>query len=250
VLGIIASSSLPELGHRLGLEPRLVDTPYGAAAVYLGQLGGRDVACLLRHGDRVLPPHAVNYLANIAALAQLGCQAAIATGAVGSLSADLRPPALVLPDQILDFTRGRPSTFFNDRLVCVDLTQPYCPRFQKLLADAAAAAGEQVVLGATYACMEGPRFETAAEIRMLSVLGADIVGMTAMPEAALAREKGICYGGLCVVTNLAAGLEGHHPSAGEVSDAMAGRWDAVSQILTAAVQACEGDASCPCHAAV
>ncbi|MCX7597457.1 MAG: S-methyl-5'-thioinosine phosphorylase [Armatimonadetes bacterium] len=249
MLGIVASSALPDLAHRLDLKPTVEQTPFGAATIYFGSVGGRDIACLLRHGVPSLPPHSINYRANIAALAQVGCESVVATAAVGSLNPARRPPALCLPIQILDFTWGRPSTFFDEEMHCVDFTMPFCERLRSLLREATRAVGEVVVDDVVYACMQGPRFETAAEINMLRTLGADVVGMTLMPEAALAREKGICYASLCVVTNLAAGLEGHHPTSEEVGEMMAARKEVIVNILTEIVQSYADDPDCPCHRA-
>lgn len=249
MLGIIASSALPDLAQLLGLEPAVEETPFGAATIYLGSLKGRSVACLLRHGDPPLPPHAVNYKANVAALAQVGCKGIVATGAVGSLWPRHGPSSLCLPAQILDFTWGRPSTFFDERMHCVDFTVPFCERLRTLLRDAAAAIGETVADDIVYACTQGPRFETAAEITMLRGLGADVVGMTVMPEAALAREKGMCYASLCVVTNLAAGLEGHHPTGEEVNQMMAARREVIVSIVVHVAGSYTDDPGCECHRA-
>lgn len=249
MLGIIASSALPDLAQLLGLKPTVEQTLFGAATIYVGSLEGRSVACLLRHGDPPLPPHAVNYRANVAALAQMGCEAIVATGAVGSLWPSHRPSSLCLPAQVLDFTWGRPSTFFDEHMHCVDFTVPFCERLRNLLRAAAAAAGETVADGVVYACTQGPRFETAAEITMLRGLGADVVGMTLMPEAVLAREKGICYASLCVVTNLAAGLEGHHPTSEEVNQMMAARREVIVGILARVAGSYTDDPGCECHKA-
>lgn len=248
MFGLISSSGLPDLGRRLGLTGRLVSTSYGEVTAYLGDLDGQPIACIARHGSPPAPPHRVNFRANLQALADLGCTCVLAGAAVGSLRADLRPPAFGMPDQILDFTHGRASTFSEDRLVAVDFTYPYCSRLQDLVRQATLDAGHEVATGLVYACMQGPRFESAAEIQMLRTLGADLVGMTAMPEAVLAREKGMCYASLCVVTNLAAGLEGHRPSEGEVMASMSDRWEAVTDIVRrVAVEALTAE-PCPCCA--
>ncbi len=248
MLGIIASSGARKLGERLGLAPHTVDTPWGAAQVRLGVLAGREVACLARHTEgKVAPPHRVNYRANVAALAAVGCTGVLATNAVGSLCTEFGPLALCLPDQILDFTRGRPLTFSEDEIVAVDFTQPYCARLQRVVEAAAETSGLRIHSDLVYACTEGPRFETAAEIRMLQTLGAHLVGMTAMPEAALAREKGLCYASLCVVTNLAAGVAGHHPSGVEVTETMERSWHSVGKILSAVAAGYADDPDCPCR---
>lgn len=248
MLGIIASSGARKLGERLGLAPHTVETPWGAAQVRLGVLAGREVACLARHTeDKVAPPHRVNFRANVAALAAVGCTGVLATNAVGSLHREFGPSALCVPDQILDFTRGRALTFSEDEIVSVDFTEPYCARLRRVVLAAAETSALTVQSDLVYACTEGPRFETAAEVRMLRTLGAHLVGMTAMPEAALAREKGLCYASLCVVTNLAAGVAGHHPSGGEVTETMERCWHAVATILRAVAAGYTDDAGCPCH---
>jgi 5'-methylthioadenosine phosphorylase len=218
----------------------------------LGELQGRPIACLARHSEeKVLPPHRVNYRANIAALATVGATGVVATNAVGSLRANLLPGALCIPAQILDFTKGtRPVTFFEDEMRAVDFTQPYCPHLSNIVGLAAREVSEHLHLGLVYACTEGPRFETAAEVRMLRRLGADIVGMTAIPEAVLAREKGLCYAALCVVTNLGAGIGGHHPSSEEVLEAMDRSWHVVMHIIEAVVTTYVDEPTCPCHKAL
>ncbi|MBC7287212.1 MAG: S-methyl-5'-thioinosine phosphorylase [Armatimonadetes bacterium] len=248
MLGIIASSGVPQLGADLGLQPRDVATPYEVVTVRVGKIGGQEVACIARHGEGPpLPPHRVNYRANVWALAELGCRAILATNAVGSLCPSLRPGTFCVPAQLLDFTSARPRTFYEEEMVAVDFTEPYCARLSALVASVVKATDRPLQAGLTYACTEGPRFETAAEIRMLRLLGADVVGMTAIPEAVLAREKGLCYASLCVVTNLAAGIEGHHPSAEEVTSEMERCWQALTQVIQAVAAAYHDDPSCPCH---
>ena len=251
MLGIIASSAAAQLGEQLGLVPQTLSTPYGDALVRTGTFGGCQVACIARHGEeKAIPPHRVNYRANIWALAELGCTAVLATNAVGSLDPSRPPGTLCIPAQILDFTALRPRTFCEEEMVAIDFTDPYCPRLSATLAGAVSAAGYQASTGLVYACMEGPRFETGAEIKMLGVLGADLVGMTAMPEAALAREKGVCYVSLCVVTNLAAGIQGHHPTGGEVGEEMEKRWQALEAVIKQFAAVYTDDPDCPCHHAI
>lgn len=174
-----------------------------------GELEGCEIAFLHRHGTPSrIPPHRINYRANIAALTAVGCDRIIAVAAVGGIRADLAPGTVVIPDQILDYTWGRAHTFFEEDLdspVHVDFTRPYDEALAAALADAAAGAGVAVAFGGTYACTQGPRLESAAEIDRLERDGADVVGMTGMPEAALAREAGVAYAHLAVVVNEAAG---------------------------------------------
>jgi 5'-methylthioadenosine phosphorylase len=176
-----------------------------------------------------VPPHRINYRANVWALHSLGVRRIVGTGAVGSLRLDYAPGEMVLVDQLLDFTRGRPSTFFDGEgapggaepaVVHTDMTEPYCPELRRVLAEAAAAEGALAHGQGCYVCTEGPRFETAAEIRMFRQLGADVVGMTNAPEVVLARELGMCYGLVAMVTNYGAGLTGRPLTHGEVVETM------------------------------
>lgn len=185
------------------------NTSYGepSATPRVGIFAGQKIVFLPRHGDgHALAPHEINYRANIEALRQLGVTAVIAVAAVGGIRSDLRPGALVIPHQILDYTHGRAASFSTPgKVVHIDFTHPYTQSLRARLLDAARAAGEAVADGGVYACTQGPRLETAAEIDRLERDGADIVGMTGMPEAALAREAGMAYATIAVVVNAAAG---------------------------------------------
>ena len=204
-------------------EEHALATPYGVAQCTIGSYRGRAVAFMARHGKgHGVPPHQVNYRANIAALHSLGVRRAFATAAVGSLRLSLPPGSLVIVDQFLDFTKGRPSTFFEggEPVRHIDMTDPYCRGLRGQLAETARRLGIAAANGGTYVCTEGPRFETPAEIRMFAQLGGDVVGMTSVPEAALARELGICYAAVAMVTNLCAGMSGAPLSHQEVLDEM------------------------------
>jgi 5'-methylthioadenosine phosphorylase len=211
VLGIIGGSGLRELKTMTVKRRRAVRTPYGkpSGALAFGTLGGRNVVFLPRHGPaHAIPPHEVNYCANLWALHARGVTDVVAVAAVGGIRADLVPGTLAVPDQIIDYTHGRRATFFrrgSRPVMHIDFTRPYCESMRQRLLQAARAAGEGVTGDATYAATQGPRLETAAEIRRLERDGAHIVGMTGMPEAALAREIGLCYAALAVVVNHAAG---------------------------------------------
>lgn len=206
-----------ECGESIGVE-----TPYGRVDLDRAWLGDAEVLFLPRHGrEHGIPPHRVNYRANIAALKEIGVRNVLASAAVGSMNEEMPPGTLVAASQILDFTRGRPSTFFDGagaKVVHVDMTEPYCPHLREELAAAAEATGEAVQPEGVYVCAEGPRFETAAEIRMFRQMGGDIVGMTGMPEAALAREAGLCYAAVAVVANWAAGVSEEPLRHGDVSE--------------------------------
>ncbi|HXF46974.1 MAG TPA: S-methyl-5'-thioinosine phosphorylase [Burkholderiaceae bacterium] len=208
---IIGGSGLAKLSALEAPRRQVMRTPYGepSGALTFGRLSGCEVVFLARHGyGHTIAPHEINYRANIWALKELKVEGVIAVATVGGIRADLGPGALVVPDQIIDYTHSRKSTFFEGAdapVTHVDFTQPYSARLRRALLEAARACGEPVVDGATYACTQGPRLETAAEIERIARDGGDIVGMTGMPEAALAREAGLDYAALAVVVNRAAG---------------------------------------------
>lgn len=184
-------------------------TAYGPASapVAIGRLGVTPLAFLPRHGrEHQFAPHRVNYRANIQALRQAGATAVLAINAVGSIRPDLQPGSLILPDQLIDYTWGREHTFFDEQVNHIDFSQPFDGRLREALKAAARKAGVSLHEGAVYGCMQGPRLETAAEIQRMRRDGCDLVGMTAMPEAALAREAGLDYASLCISVNWAAGL--------------------------------------------
>lgn len=193
--------------HLPGLEPtpHTVDTPYGQVLVYLAG----DLVFLPRHGlGHTVPPHQINYRANLWALHELGVDRVLAVYAVGSLHRGMLPREVALLDDFLDFTAGRPLTFYEGEgggVGHADMTQPYCPGLRKAIM---AAAGDLPIRPhATYACTNGPRLESPAEVRMLARLGGDVVGMTGCPEVALARELGLHFAGVAYSINLGIGLE-------------------------------------------
>ena len=202
----------------------LISTPFGEVKVVKLVLENRDVVFIPRHGEKHhLAPHEVNYRGNIWALASLGVNQIIATQAVGSMDAHFPPRSFVALSDFLDFTRNRTSTFFagdNMPVHHVDVSTPYCTNLIQTLISAAADIGLSVAKGGIYSCMEGPRFETPAEIRMLTMLGANLVGMTSVPEVVLAREVGICYASLSIVCNWAAGITSAPLDESEVTDIM------------------------------
>ena len=206
-IGIIGGTGLETLLRDAELIH--IGTPYGLPpSISVGEIEGKPVAFLPRHSvHHSVPPHMVNYRANIYALHEIGVEQIVATNAVGSINSDFKPSDLVIPHDFIDFTRVRPSTFYDVSPVThVDLSQPYCPTVRSTLINSAkkySKSWEQAVL----VCTEGPRFETPAEIKMFRQLGCDIVGMSGAPEAVLARELEICYATVCFVTNMAAGMQ-------------------------------------------
>lgn len=203
-----------------------IQTRFGPASLTRAFLDDIEIVFLHRHARpdepaiKDVPPHRVNFRANIAALKKIGVTGILASTAVGSLRREWTPGALVCLDNFLDLTTNRAKTFFDARAVHADFTRPYCADLRQLLLDASATESIELHDGGVYAGMDGPRFETASEIKMLRALGADVVGMTGTTEAALAREAEISYAGVSIVTNLAAGVGNQPLTQEEVLDAM------------------------------
>jgi len=211
VLAIIGGSGLSKLAILQETRRKVSRTPYGepSGALTFGRIGASEVVFLARHGyGHTIAPHEVNYRANLWALKDAGVDAVVSVASVGSIDARLKPGALVVPDQIIDYTWGRSSTFFEGpeaKVTHIDFTQPYSAPLRQRLLGAAKACREAVVDGGVYGATQGPRLESAAEINRIERDGATIVGMTGMPEASLARELGLQYAAVTVVANYAAG---------------------------------------------
>lgn len=239
-------------------NPRILDdprdimqtTPYGDVNVTVGCHKGDEIAFIPRHGSmHSLPPHLINYRANIIALKQLGVQTILATAAVGSLNLDLEPGMFVLADQFLDFTKSRHNTFYEGGqggVVHCDMTVPYCPEVRQALAQAAEDLGFSLQNGGTYVCTEGPRFETAAEIDMFKQLGGDLVGMTSVPEVCLARELGICYANISIITNHAAGISPNILTHSEVVQVMKESTSDVRELMMESIKYLPAEKHCDC----
>jgi 5'-methylthioadenosine phosphorylase len=211
MLAIIGGSGLTQLANLDVTRREVVRTPYGepSGALVFGSICGQPVVFLARHGyGHTLAPHEINYRANIWALHAKGVSGIIAVAAVGSIRPDLKPGELVIPHQIIDYTWGRRSTYFEEDgkpVTHIDFTDPFDEGLRQKILSSATAAKVKVAAGAVYACTQGPRLETAAEIVRIERDGGDVVGMTGMPEAVLAREIGLPYAAINVVANYAAG---------------------------------------------
>jgi 5'-methylthioinosine phosphorylase len=211
MLAIIGGSGLTKLANLEVGRRKLARTPYGdpSGAITYGRIGSREVLFLARHGyGHTIAPHEVNYRANLWGLKQAGADLVVSVASVGGIRNDIWPGTILLPHQVIDYTWGRASTFFEGPgapVNHIDFTEPYSRELRARLLKAAAAAGERVMDGGVYAATQGPRLETAAEINRLERDGADIVGMTGMPEASLAREISLEYAAIAVVANYAAG---------------------------------------------
>jgi 5'-methylthioinosine phosphorylase len=212
MFAVIGGSGLAKLAELTAKQRRVVRTPYGDAsgALTFGRLDGTQVCFLARHGyGHTIAPHEINYRANLWALKEAGVSKILAVASVGGIRPDLAPGSLALPDQIIDYTHGRKSSFFegSDQPVRhVDFTHPYDLDLMKILAEQAKLLKIELKQGGTYGCTQGPRLETAAEIKRMANDGCDVVGMTGMPEAILARELDLRYAAVAVVANHAAGL--------------------------------------------
>ncbi len=242
---IIGGSGLAKLAGLDEVRREVVRTPYGdpSSPVVFGKLDGTPIVFLARHGHgHTLAPHVINYRANLWALQQVGASEVLAVATVGGILAELGPGTLVVPDQVVDYTYGRRHTFFDgpdEPVTHVDFTHPYHEPIRQRLLSKARLLQLPVVEGGTYGCTQGPRLESAGEIRRMARDGCTLVGMTGMPEAALARELGLPYATLAVVANHAAGVGSSSqsismPDVGKVLDATMAR---VRVLLAAFVQA-------------
>jgi len=211
-IGIIGGSGLTALKALKVTRREMVHTPWGepSGPYSHGTFDGIEMVFLPRHGaGHVIPPHLVNYRANIWGFKELGVKKIIGMAAVGGITDNYGPGVICVPDQIIDYTYSRKHTFFDDDqgpVTHIDFSDPYCEELRQTLLDAGNSSGLSVLPGGTYGATQGPRLETAAEIRRMRNDGCDIVGMTGMPEAALAREVGICYACCAVTVNWAAGI--------------------------------------------
>lgn len=215
MIGIIGGSGVSKLAELDMLSERLVQTPFGdpSGVIEMGRMGNCEVGFISRHGHpHHIPPHEINYRANLWGMMQCGASRILAINAVGGIHEDLDAGTIVVPDQIIDYTWGRKQTFFDKDLPMgtfsvthVDFTEPFDRELRAALLNAGSVVGVPMVDGGTYAATQGPRLETAAEIDRLERDGCSIVGMTGMPEAALARELGIGYASIALVVNRAAG---------------------------------------------
>lgn len=242
-IGIMGGTGVYQLPGVEDLHREKVETPYGTVPVNIGVLGGKKIAFMTRHGEHhSISPGQINYRANIWALKMLGVKQMFSTACSGSLNPGYPVGSFVLLNQFIEFTKNRHSSFYeNDgteekKIGHADVTHPYCARLGKVVLKAAQELGVSVGTGATYCCMEGPRFETAAEIRMYRSFGADLIGHTNYPEVVLAREAEICYAAIGIVSNMAAGISEGPVTATEVTDVMGKAFGTVQNLLAKSIE--------------
>jgi 5'-methylthioadenosine phosphorylase len=253
-IGIIGGTGVYDPSILTNVYDEQIITPYGTVDYKVGDFAKKSVVFIPRHGSHhSTPPHLINYRANIWALKKIGVKNILATTAVGSLNLPMKPGHFVLPDQFLDFTKNRINTFYDGGergVVHLDVTEPYCPNLRQLIAKAGAALHLSMHNGGTYVCTEGPRFETPAEIRMFEKLGGDLVGMTSIPEAVLAREAEMCYATISMVTNYAAGITRLPLTHAEVLETMQLNTEHLKELVMSTINMLETNIDCSCHHAL
>lgn len=242
LLAIIGGTGLASLDTVRILQQQVHNTPFGPTSGPLikGSLAGREVVFLPRHGNpHAIPPHRINYRANIRALRDIGVESIIGINAVGGITERMAPRAIVLPDQIIDYTWSREHSYWNDgdsEVIHVDFTRPYSDGLRGRILDAAARLGLDLIGNGTYGATQGPRLETAAEIARMEHDGCDIVGMTGMPEAALARELALEYASISLVVNMAAGKTDEEITMEMIIDNLAAGMEDVKRLVAEVVK--------------
>jgi len=247
-VGIIGGTGIYEIVE-LGrdVEKKVLETPYGPSPeLSLFKLHNKQVVFMSRHAvGHATPPHMINYRANIWALKNMGVERVLATNAVGSMYQSIKPGDLLVPNDFLDFTRLRKTTFYYDRVVHVDVTEPYCPQIRDILNSTGKVIGDGV-----YVCTEGPRFETAAEVQMYRKLGGTVVGMTGLPEAVLAREMEMCYTSICTVSNFAASISSDKLTIDEVFDEVQKKREVLIELISDTISKIPRHCNCNCRNAL
>ncbi len=254
-IGVIGGSGLYEMPGFEAEKEISLETPWGTPsdAYVVGRLAGREVAFLSRHGrGHLLSPSEINYRANIHGMKQLGVERIISLSAVGSLKEEHKPLDFVLPDQFFDRTRGRASTFFGDGLVAhISFAHPVCPQLTEVAEAACKSAGVTVHRGGTYLCMEGPAFSTVAESNVYRSWGMDVIGMTNLQEAKLAREAEICYVTLAMVTDYDCWHPDHDAvTVNDIISHLIKNAENAARVVAAAVAAMPAERLCRCGSAL
>lgn len=245
MIGVIGGTGAEALLDNYSLiEKKDIDTKYGkAATINILDVENKEVAYIPRHNKgHNTPPHMINYRANIDALNQIGVKKVFATNSVGSLDTNIEPGSLLIPDNFIDFTHNRKSTFYDDKVVHIDCTNPYCDSLRKIL-----IKNNDVHPYGIYIATEGPRFETGAEIQFYKLIGGKVVGMTGVPEVVLAREKQMCYSSICAVTNYAASISQNKLTITEVVDAMKLCEENLVELLTKTIKKTDEKEDCGCQ---
>ena len=252
-IGIFGGTGIYDSGLLKESKEITIDTPYGKTSdsITIGEFNGRKVAFMPRHGKKhTIPPHLINYKANIWAFKELGVKRIIAPSAVGSLKEEFEPGNFALPTQFIDFTKSRKGTFSEDgRVIHISVADPFCPELQNIILDVANEQQVKIHNDATYVCIEGPRFSTKAESKFFKSTGADIIGMTLVPECQLAREAQICYASISTVTDYDVWAE-KPVTAKEVMETLSKNVAITKKILTVLIDKIPETKSCSCEKAL
>ena len=252
-IGIFGGTGIYDSGLLNDSKEITIDTPYGKTSdsITVGKFNGRNVAFMPRHGKKhTVPPHLINFRANIWAFKELGVKRIIAPSAVGSLREEFEPGHFALPSQFIDFTKSRKGTFSEDgRVIHISVADPFCPELQNVILDVTKKQGIQIHENCTYVCIEGPRFSTKAESGFFRTTGADIIGMTLVPECQLAREAQICYVSISTVTDYDVWAE-KPVTAKEVMETLAKNVETTKKILTLVIDQIPEIKSCSCEKAL
>jgi len=252
-IGIFGGTGIYDSGLLKDSKEISIDTPYGKTSdsITVGEFNGKKVAFMPRHGKKhTIPPHLINFRANIWAFKELGVKRIIAPSAVGSLKEEFEPGNLALPSQFIDFTKSRKGTFSEDgKVIHISVADPFCPELQKVILNVTKIQGIKIHQDCTYVCIEGPRFSTKAESRFFRTTGADIIGMTLVPECQLAREAQICYVSLSTVTDYDVWAE-KPVTAKEVMETLAKNVEMTKKLLTFVIDQIPEIKSCSCEKAL
>ena len=252
-IGIFGGTGIYDSGLLTDSTEIIVDTPFGKTSdsITVGLYKGRKVAFMPRHGKKhTIPPHLINFRANIWAFKEMGVKRIIAPSAVGSLKQELKPGDVVLPSQFIDFTKSRKTTLFEDgKVIHISVADPFCPELQNVVSQAANKINLHLHKGATYVCIEGPRFSTRAESKFYKdIIGADIIGMTLVPECQLAREAQMCYVSISTVTDYDVWSE-NPVTAKEVLETLSNNVQVTKNILSLLFDLIPKQRGCNCHKA-
>ena len=252
-IGIFGGTGIYDSGLLKDSKEISIDTPYGKTSdsITVGEFNGKKVAFMPRHGKKhTIPPHLINFRANIWAFKELGVKRIIAPSAVGSLKEEFEPGNLALPSQFIDFTKSRKGTFSEDgKVIHISVADPFCPELQKVILNVTKIQGIKIHQDCTYVCIEGPRFSTKAESRFFRTTGADIIGMTLVPECQLAREAQICYVSLSTITDYDVWAE-KPVTAKEVMETLAKNVEMTKKLLTFVIDQIPEVKSCSCEKAL
>ncbi len=252
-IGIFGGTGLYDSGLFLDSKEITVDTPYGKTSdfITIGTLHNKKIAFMSRHGKKhSIPPHMINFRANIWAFKELGIERIIAPSAVGSLKEEIKPGNFVLPSQFLDFTKNRIGSFSdNGRVIHISMADPFCPELQKAIFKVAQEKNITMHKDCTYVCIEGPRFSTRAESQLFRNTGADIIGMTLVPECQLAREAQMCYVSISTITDYDVWAE-KPVTAKEVMERLSKNVEKTKEMLSALIKEIPQSRNCSCEKAL